>query len=101
MHASKIIFDEMWVTIAKGQTWHREVCNRDKSGKLYWVDSTIVPLINVHGEIDRYLAVWVDITARKQNDLDLSERLKESNCLHVVRSYLEQDQDTEKPARAY
>jgi len=89
-------FTEMWVAIAKGQTWHQEICNRSKSGKLYWVDSTIVPLVGLNGEIDRYLSVKVDITARKQKDLDLSERLKESNCLHAVRNYLEQDQDTEK-----
>ncbi|PTQ77945.1 PAS domain S-box-containing protein/diguanylate cyclase (GGDEF)-like protein [Nitrosomonas oligotropha] len=96
----KSFFYEMWATIVQGQTWHREVCNRDKSGKLYWVDSTIVPLVNAHGKIDRYLSVRVDITARKQNDLDLSERLKESNCLHVVRNYLEQDQDTEKTCQS-
>ncbi|NBQ69108.1 MAG: EAL domain-containing protein [Nitrosomonadaceae bacterium] len=89
-------FTGMWATIAKGQTWHQEICNRSKSGKLYWVDSTIVPLVGINGEIDRYLSVRVDITARKQKDLDLSERLKESNCLHAVRNYMEQDQDTEK-----
>ncbi|MBX9915672.1 MAG: EAL domain-containing protein [Nitrosomonas sp.] len=89
-------FTGMWAAITKGQTWHQEICNRSKSGKLYWVDSTIVPLVGISGEIDRYLSVKVDITARKQKDLDLSERLKESNCLHAVRNYLEQDQDTEK-----
>ena len=93
---SQEFFAEMWATILKGQTWHREICNRSKSGKLYWTDSTIVPLVDSSGKIDRYLSVRIDITARKQKDLDLSERLKESNCLHAVRSYLEQDQDTEK-----
>lgn len=91
----KSFFSEMWATIAKGQTWHQEICNRNKSGKLYWVDSTIVPLINASGKIDRYLSVRIDITSRKQKDLDLNERLKESNCLYKVRSYLEQDQDSE------
>jgi len=92
----KSFFSEMWATIVKGRTWHQEICNRSKSGKLYWVDSTIVPLINASGKIDRYLSVRVDITSRKQKDLDLNERLKESNCLHKVRNYLEQNQDSEK-----
>jgi diguanylate cyclase (GGDEF)-like protein/PAS domain S-box-containing protein len=91
----KSFFSEMWATIVKGRTWHQEICNRSKSGKLYWVDSTIVPLINASGKIDRYLSVRVDITSRKQKDLDLNERLKESNCLYKVRNYLELNQDGE------
>jgi len=90
----KSFFSEMWATIAKGQTWHQEICNRNKSGKFYWVDSTIVPLIDSSGKIDRYLSVRVDITSRKQKDLDLNERLKESNCLHKVRNYLDLNQDS-------
>ena len=93
MH-SPSFFTGMWTAILKGQTWHQEICNRSKSGKLYWVDSTIVPLAGISGEIDRYLSVKVDITARKQKDSDLSERLKESNCLHALRSYFEQNQGT-------
>ncbi len=88
-------FTEMWATIEKGQIWHQEICNRDKSGKLFWVDSTIVPLFNSSEKIDHYLTVLVDITARKQKDLDLNERLKESDCLHKVRNYLELNQDSE------
>ncbi len=38
----------------------------------------------------------MDITARKQKDFDLNERLKESNCLHTVRNYLEQNLSIEK-----
>lgn len=92
----KSFFADMWATIAKGQTWHQEICNRNKSGELYWVDSTIVPLMDANGKIDRYLSVRVDITARKQKDFDLNERLKESNCLHTVRNYLEQNLSMEK-----
>ena len=93
-------FIEMWETITTGQTWHHEICNRNKSGGLYWVDSTIVPLVNTSGKIDRFLSVRVDVTARKQNDLDLNERLKESNCLHTVRNYLEQDLNAEKTCQS-
>ncbi|MEO7464072.1 MAG: PAS domain-containing protein [Nitrosospira sp.] len=41
---AKAFFVEMWATIVRGDTWHKEICNRSKSGTLYWVDSTIVPL---------------------------------------------------------
>jgi len=96
----KSFFSDMWKTITKGQTWHQEICNRTKSGALCWVDSTIVPLTDSNGRIDRYLSVRVDITARKQKDLYLKERLKESNCLQMVRSYLEQDLSTEETCQS-
>lgn len=84
----KDFFVEMWRTIANGNTWHKEICNRSKDGATYWVDSTIVPLMDVDGVINRYLSVRVDITDRKRKDLALHERLKETNCLHAIRNTL-------------
>lgn len=81
----KSFFVDMWSAIANGHTWHQEICNRNKNGKLYWVDSTIVPLKDKSGKINRYLSVRVDITARKQQHIALKERLKESYCLHAIR----------------
>lgn len=81
----KSFFVNMWSTIANGHTWHQEICNRSKNGKLYWVDSTIVPLKDESGKITRYLSVRVDITARKLQHAALNERLKESICLHAIR----------------
>ncbi|MCX7183635.1 MAG: PAS domain-containing protein, partial [Nitrosospira sp.] len=82
----KAFFVDMWATIARGEVWHREICNRSKSGQLYWVDSTIVPLKDKDqtGKITGYLSVRVDITARKHKELALQERLKESVCLHAI-----------------
>lgn len=87
----RAFFIEMWDTIAKGKVWHREICNRRKSGSLYWVDSTIVPLKDSNGRIIRYISVRVDITARKQKELILRERLKERICLYAIRREMEQD----------
>lgn len=95
----KSFWTAMWSKVSKGQVWHQEVCNRNKSGNLYWVDSTIVPLVNASGKIDRYLSVRVDITARKQQDFNLNERLKESNCLYMVRNHLEQNLSLEKTCK--
>lgn len=36
-------FKQMWSTIAQGKIWNGEICNRNKQGELYWVDTTIVP----------------------------------------------------------
>ncbi|MCX7185471.1 MAG: diguanylate cyclase, partial [Nitrosospira sp.] len=85
----KAFFVDMWATIAGGEVWHSEICNRSKSDQLYWVDSTIVPLKEKSGKITGYLSVRVDITARKHKELALQERLKESVCLHAIRHDME------------
>ena len=81
----KSFFTEMWAAITAGNTWHHEICHRNKQGQLYWVNSTIVPLKNRTGKITRFISVEVDITAHKQKESALKERLKETNCLYAIR----------------
>lgn len=80
----KSFFIAMWQDIASGHIWHKEICNRKKSGELYWVDSTIVPLKDHEGQIVRYISIRVDISARKVKELQLLERLKERSCLYAI-----------------
>jgi diguanylate cyclase (GGDEF)-like protein/PAS domain S-box-containing protein len=58
-------FADMWTTISSGLVWHGDICNRAKDGSLYWVHTTIVPLVNASGVPQRYIAIRADITKRK------------------------------------
>jgi len=58
-------FGDMWKTIKKGKVWKGEICNKNRSGKYYWVATTIVPFLNKKGEPYQYLAIRYDITQRK------------------------------------
>lgn len=62
-------WDAMWRTVATGQVWHGEICNRKKNGALYWVESTIAPQFSADGKIEGYLAIRTDVTRQKLSSL--------------------------------
>jgi len=69
----------MWGTVNAGKAWRGEVCNRKKSGELYWVDSVINPILNDKGEVYRYLSIRYVITQRKllEEEIRITQELLE------------------------
>jgi PAS domain S-box-containing protein len=65
----------LWQTIAAGKTWEGEIRNKSKDGNFYWVSSTVVPGLDQEGKSNQYVAVFTDITERKQTEsrLQISE----------------------------
>jgi PAS domain S-box-containing protein len=59
------IYTNLWKTIAGGREWRGELCNRKKSGELYWELAAISAIRDATGDISHYLAVKEDITERK------------------------------------
>ncbi|MCP4414539.1 MAG: PAS domain S-box protein, partial [Gammaproteobacteria bacterium] len=72
------VYKELWGTITSGNEWKGELCNRKKSGGLYWEAVSISPVKNDEGVITSFIAVKDDITERKKMEEALlqSEKLK-------------------------
>lgn len=49
-------YKDMWNKISSGKIWHGTICNYNKSGEEYWVDSTIVPFLDDKGKPYKYVS---------------------------------------------
>lgn len=66
-----LFFEQMWETISGGKVWQGTICNSSKSGRKYWVESTIVPFMGKDGMPYKYISVRTDITAMRTNEIRL------------------------------
>lgn len=74
-HHPKEFFVDLWRTIASGKVWKGDVCNRKKDGELYWVRTTIAPIVDSSGSIRQYISVRTDITEH----FEIQGKLAEAN----------------------
>jgi PAS domain S-box-containing protein len=92
------MYKELWETITAGNYWNGELCNKKKNGDLYWIQTSISPVVDSKGIITHFVAVKEDITERKKFIEDLgiakekaeeSDRLKSAflaNMSHEIRT---------------
>ncbi len=66
-------YETMWKTILSGESWHGELCNRRKTGELYWESASISSLRNTEGIITHFVCVKEDISERKRAEEVLRE----------------------------
>ena len=70
-------YEHMWKTLSRGEVWRDRICNRKKSGEPFWEDATIAPVFDEHNAVTHFVAVKMDITARKQAETELKEALEQ------------------------
>ena len=66
-------YQDLWRSISHGHIWHGEICNRNKEGGLYWLDTTIAPLMDSHARPYQFLAIRTEVSANKEREKILQE----------------------------
>ncbi len=67
-------YQELWQTITADKEWRGELCNRKKSGDLFWEYASISPIKDANRSITHFLAVKEDITLRKEYEARLIQQ---------------------------
>jgi PAS domain S-box-containing protein len=82
-------YQELWKTLARGETWVGEFENRKKNGDLFQERATIAPVRDEAGVLTGYIALKEDITRQKRHEEErrlLEAQLHESQKLESLGS---------------
>lgn len=64
----KDFFTQLWNTLSQKKTFKGIIKNRKKNGKSYYVDSTIIPILDTNNNIVEYIAIRNDVTSLFEKD---------------------------------
>jgi len=94
------IYEEMWNTIQSKQIWKGIFSNVKKDGTKFYVDATIVPVLNETSQIVEYIALRHDITEliRKREELNRIHRTDSLSGLGNRLKLLDDLMDSPNPA---
>ena len=69
-------YDELWKVIMGGEVWQGELSRKSRSGRVFWVYITIVPVKDEHGNVEEFISVCTDLTELKQTEATLRRAQK-------------------------
>jgi len=64
-------FKDLWDTIKAKKSWNGVVTNMKKNGSQYIVDTTVIPILDVDGDVVEYIAIRHDITELEETKQQL------------------------------
>jgi PAS domain S-box-containing protein len=68
----KETFKKLWDTILNKQVYKSTVKNLAKDGSTFYVNTTVIPMLDANGEIEEFIAIRYDVT----DTVNLTEALK-------------------------
>lgn len=83
-------FEDMWKTIKDKKVWTGEIENINKKGMPYFVQATVIPILNVRGEVSEFIALRHDVTDQVLTKRKAIHRQEKNNdFLNEVASKIE------------
>lgn len=92
-HTQVSTFQSMWETIKAGNIWKGTIENLAKTGGSYFVNATIVPILDTDGRIIEYIGIRHDITALVNHEKQMEVMREKLLHQSVTRAFSIQYQD--------
>jgi len=70
-------YDELWSTLAPGESWRGPMVSRRKNGELYEEEATITPITGESDVVTAYVAVKRDVTAERSLEAALTREQRD------------------------
>lgn len=87
-------FNSLIQTIASGEKWKGEICNKRKDGTLYWTSTFVYPFKDKDNNIEKYVGLHFDITSLKEKEEKLKQQTLELEKANTNLDNLNKDLET-------
>lgn len=88
-HNENIIYDHIQDPIRRNEVWQGEIFDQASDGTDFWLEVTLMPVVDTKGQPYQYLVIGIDITKRKKTEKELhhlmQEKLKNQQELKKVK----------------
>lgn len=74
----------LWETVLAGKVWKGTFRNRHKNGSHFWVMATIIPFLDAWGKVERFVAIYTDITESITLTREVGEERRQREKLALV-----------------
>ena len=79
------VFKDMWNTIrGKKSEWTGVIKNLSKTGKTYYIKTTIKPILDINNEIVEYISVRSNVTTVMSDKKHLIDRIESNNLFLLI-----------------
>ncbi|MBE0496457.1 MAG: EAL domain-containing protein, partial [Campylobacterales bacterium] len=68
-------FKALWETITAKRIFKAVLKNRAKNGATFYASSTIMPILDTHGDIQEYIALRIDITDKMEQEQRIQRQI--------------------------
>ena len=83
-HMSKELFEDLWKTIKSKRTWRGTIENKAKNGESYYVQASIIPILDDNNNLVEYIGTRQDITQLKKLQLEeINDSVNTALKLHM------------------
>ncbi|QKJ22554.1 bifunctional diguanylate cyclase/phosphodiesterase [Poseidonibacter lekithochrous] len=62
------VFRDLWETVRKKEIFRAIICNRRKDGTSYYVNTTIIPILDKNSEITEFIGIRHDVSSLYEKD---------------------------------